>query len=176
MFQSTSFEVSGCGGKSQRPSSEVSACGGKSQRPSFGVSACGGKPQRPSSEVSGCGGKSQRPSSEVFPSGGGRESLWFLRPFGSKRPEVERDIPFIFALDFGNHGDRLLPICPRCSEACLRFQVPPLDRGWCLCWSDCQPAADDDAAVLLARLVSDILVSSLLYLRYLITTFLPLFM
>ena len=23
-----------------------------------------------------------------------------MRPFGSKRPEVERDIPFIFALDF----------------------------------------------------------------------------
>ena len=37
--------------------------------------------------------------------GGGRESLWFLRPFGSKRPfGVERDIPFIYRSRF---DDRL---------------------------------------------------------------------
>ena len=39
-----------------------------------------------------------------------------MRPFGSKQLEVERDIPFIFALDFVFLHKRNRPFCVKFSE------------------------------------------------------------
>ena len=49
-----------------------------------------------------------------------------MRPFGSKRPEVERDIPFIFALDFVFLHKRNRPFCVTPEWLVPVLQVAPL--------------------------------------------------